>query len=288
LSPSFTECTFHTFGGSIAGGGSLRRFLAESSNPLSLLTGLLEKVAIVKDEALAELREHHVLLSKDQVLLTAPIPDPSKIIAVGMNYLDHCREQRVEPPSSPVLFAKFPSSLTAHGTHIEWESALTQEVDYEAELGVIIGRRANHVSAADAFTYVLGYVPINDISARDLQFGDKQWVRGKSLDSFCPMGPAIVTTDEVPDPHALGIRCSVNGVMRQDSNTSEMIFRIPELIEFITRAITLEAGDVISTGTPHGVGVFRKPPIFLEDGDEVVVQIDQLGELRNRCRIRHS
>jgi 2-keto-4-pentenoate hydratase/2-oxohepta-3-ene-1,7-dioic acid hydratase in catechol pathway len=213
------------------------------------------------------------------------VPRPSKILAVGLNYADHCREQGVERPKVPVLFAKYPTSLTGHGSEIVWEEELTRKVDYEAELGVVIGTRARHVQASAALQNIFGYTIVNDVSARDLQFGDGQWVRGKSLDSFCPMGPCIVTADEIPDPHSLGIRCRVNGAILQDSKTSEMIFRIPELIAFITQGITLEPGDVIATGTPAGVGVFRKPPRFLADGDEVAVEIDGNGALRNRCRV---
>jgi len=159
-------------------------------------------------------------------------------------------------------------------------------VDFEAELGVVIGKRTQRVLPQEAMSFVLGYLPVNDVSARDLQFGDGQWIRGKSLDTFCPMGPAIVTADEVPDPHALGIRCLVNDVVFQDSNTREMIFKLPELISFITQGITLEPGDVISTGTPHGVGVFRKPSVYLKDGDRVCVEIEKVGVLNNTCSVR--
>jgi 2-keto-4-pentenoate hydratase/2-oxohepta-3-ene-1,7-dioic acid hydratase in catechol pathway len=157
-------------------------------------------------------------------------------------------------------------------------------VDYEAELGVVIGTTARRVSAEGAYAYVAGYTCLNDVSARDLQFGDKQWVRGKSLDTFCPMGPWLVTRDELPDPHTLAIRCSVNGELLQDSNTSELIFGVPELVSFLSHAFTLLPGDVIATGTPSGVGVFRKPPRFLKDGDAVVVEIEGIGRLENSCR----
>jgi 2-keto-4-pentenoate hydratase/2-oxohepta-3-ene-1,7-dioic acid hydratase in catechol pathway len=156
-------------------------------------------------------------------------------------------------------------------------------VDYEAELAVVIGRRARQVSADQALDYVAGYMNCNDVSARDLQFGDGQWVRGKSLDTFCPLGPWLVTRDEVPDPHSLSMRCTVNGAVLQDSTTAEMIFRVPELIEFASRAFTLLPGDVIATGTPDGVGVFRSPQVFLKDGDVVTVGIEGLGELTNHC-----
>lgn len=227
--------------------------------------------------------EQAASVSIDAVRLLAPVRRPGKIVAVGLNYMDHCREQKVQPPKSPILFSKFPNSITDPGGVISWDARLTRKVDFEAELGVVIGRRARGVSAERALEYVAGYTALNDISARDLQFSDGQWVRGKSLDGFCPVGPVLVTRDEIPDPQHLRIRCRVNGTVYQDSNTSEMIFPVPRLIEFIAEGITLEPGDVIATGTPHGVGVFRTPPVYLADGDEVCVDIERIGELRNRC-----
>lgn len=219
------------------------------------------------------------------VEILAPIPRPPKIVAVGLNYMDHCRETGSEPPKRPLLFAKFPSSVTGHKALIEWREGDTNQVDYEAELAVIIGRRARAVKAADAFEFIFGYTALNDVSARDLQFADGQWVRGKSLDTFCPMGPHIVTREEVPDPQGLRIVCRVNGEALQDSNTGEMIFDIPALIEYITRSITLESGDVIATGTPSGVGFSRKPPVYLKQGDEVEVYLDRIGSLINRVNV---
>ncbi len=218
-----------------------------------------------------------------QVRLLAPVPNPSKVVAVGLNYMDHCREQGHAPPRSPVLFAKFPTAIIGPGEAIRWDPSLTSQVDYEVELAVVIGRRARRVSAADAFHYVAGYTICNDVSARDLQFGDGQWVRAKSLDTFCPLGPYLVTRDEIAEPQNLRLRTVVNGEVRQDSSTAEMIFGVAELIEFISRAFTLLPGDVIITGTPHGVGVFRDPPAFLHDGDVVTVEIEGLGQLSNPC-----
>ncbi|HIC88926.1 MAG TPA: FAA hydrolase family protein [Anaerolineae bacterium] len=218
-----------------------------------------------------------------EIELLAPIDNPTKVIAIGLNYMDHCREQNVSPPKHPIIFAKFPSAIVGPGATITWDPALTSQVDFEAELAVVIGREARHISAADAMNYVFGYTCANDVSARDLQFGDRQWVRGKSLDSFCPLGPWIVTADEISDPHNLAIRSRVNGTVMQESNTGEMIFNIPTLIEFCSQAFTLYPGDVILTGTPHGVGVFREPQVFLQHGDEVVIEIEGIGELRNRC-----
>lgn len=219
----------------------------------------------------------------DDVKILAPILTPNKVIAIGLNYMDHCREQNVKPPKSPIIFTKFTTAIIGPGDTIRWDPELTHQVDYEAELAVVIGRPARRVSQAEALDYVAGYTICNDISARDLQFGDKQWVRGKSLDTFCPLGPYLVTKDEIPDPHRLAIRSTVNGKTMQNSNTGEMIFSVAHLIEFISRAFTLLPGDVISTGTPDGVGVFRDPKVFLKDGDEVTIEIEGIGRLTNSC-----
>lgn len=221
------------------------------------------------------------LLPLDEVKLLAPVPDPQKIVAIGLNYMDHCREQNVAVPTSPLVFAKFPSSIIGPEDAIRYNPALTSQVDWEAELGVIIGKRARFVDRAEALTYVFGYTPLNDVSARDLQFGDRQWVRGKSLDTFCPIGPAIVTADEIHDPQALHILSRVNGVIMQNSSTSEMIFPVDELIAFLSNAFTLEPGDIIATGTPDGVGVFRNPKVFLQNGDRVEIEIEKIGLLSN-------
>jgi 2-keto-4-pentenoate hydratase/2-oxohepta-3-ene-1,7-dioic acid hydratase in catechol pathway len=174
--------------------------------------------------------------------------------------------------------------VTGPGAEIRWDPELTSQVDYEAELAVIIGRRARNVAVSDALDHVLGYTCLNDVSARDLQFGDGQWTRGKSLDTFCPMGPALVTADEVGDPGDLAIRCTVNGEPVQDARTSAMYFGVAEIISFCSTSFTLEPGDVIATGTPGGVGVFRDPPRFLADGDRIVVEIERIGRLENVCR----
>lgn len=219
----------------------------------------------------------------DGLRLAPPLLDPGKIMAIGLNYMDHCREQRVPPPDRPLVFTKFNTSLLGPGETITWDPGLTAQVDHEVELGVVIGRTARRVREEDALNYVFGYTVINDVSARDLQFSDKQWVRGKSLDTFCPVGPLIVTADEIPDPQALAVRCRVNGETRQDSSTAEMIFGVRHLVAFLSRAFTLEPGDLIATGTPDGVGVFRKPPVFLKNGDVVECEIEGIGTLRNLC-----
>jgi 2-keto-4-pentenoate hydratase/2-oxohepta-3-ene-1,7-dioic acid hydratase in catechol pathway len=222
-----------------------------------------------------------------EIRIEAPLRRPGKVIAIGQNYMDHCRECNVPPPPRPIVFAKFPSSIIGPLDDIRWRSDLTDQVDWEVELGVVIGQVARHVPEEAALDYVFGYTIVNDVSARDLQSGDGQWIRGKSLDTFCPIGPAIVTADEVPDPQNLGIRCWVNGVVMQDSNTLEMIFGVRYLIAFLSRAFTLHPGDLIATGTPHGVGVGRKPPVFLHDGDVVEMEIDHIGRLHNTCRVQH-
>jgi 2-keto-4-pentenoate hydratase/2-oxohepta-3-ene-1,7-dioic acid hydratase in catechol pathway len=215
------------------------------------------------------------------VRLRSPIPHPGKIIAVGLNYRDHFIESGArELPKSPVLFAKFPTSLVGPEDSIVIPAG-DLNVDYEAELAVVIGRKGKAIPAERAFEYIAGYMSLNDVSARAWQFADKQWVRAKSCDTFCPTGPYLATRDEVPDPHALSIFARVNGTTLQDSNTSKMIFRVPQLIEFISASITLEPGDIIATGTPEGVGAFRTPPIFLKPGDVVEVEIQSLGVLRN-------
>jgi len=217
------------------------------------------------------------------VKILAPILNPSKIIAVGLNYMDHCREQNIDPPQSPILFTKFPSSIIGPDDAIRWDPALTSQVDFEAELAVVIGRPARHVAETAALDYVAGYTICQDVSARDLQLGDGQWIRGKSLDTFCPLGPYLATRDEIADPQNLAIRCTVNDTVMQDSTTAEMIFGIAFLIEYMSRAFTLLPGDLIVTGTPDGVGLFRSPKIFLKNGDKVITEIEGLGKLTNLC-----
>ncbi len=214
----------------------------------------------------------------------APITKPSKIICIGLNYMDHCREQNIKPPEKPVIFAKFTSSVTGPNSVIQWDPTLTSRVDYEAELAVVIGQEARNVSQDKALAHVFGYTCANDVSARDLQFGDGQWIRGKSLDTFCPLGPVIVTADEITDPNKLAIRCEVNGQTLQNSNTSEMIFDVKYLISYASRAFTLYPGDLLLTGTPAGVGEFRDPKISLHNGDTVVVELERIGRLENTCR----
>jgi len=209
-----------------------------------------------------------------------PAVYPSKIVAIGRNYVDHAIEGGAEPPKAPLIFNKLPNSLSAHNAPIVL-SKISSQVDYEAELAVIIGRKTTRVSEASALDHVFGYTLINDVSARDLQYGDGQWTRGKGLDTFAPLGPFITTREEIADVQALEIVGRLNGEVMQSSNTSKMIFKVAYLISYISQGITLEPGDVIATGTPDGVGIFRKPPVLLKAGDVYEVTVEKLGTLRN-------
>jgi len=212
--------------------------------------------------------------------LAPPIPDPQKIICIGMNYKDHCEEQKKPLPEKPIIFAKFPSALVGHNEPIV-KPRLTDQLDYEAELAVVIGKKGKNIPEREALSHVAGYTIMNDVTARDIQFSDGQWVRGKTFDTFAPAGPYLVTRDEVPDPQNLTIRLTVNGELRQSSTTANMIFPVAFLVSYISQVCTLLPGDIISTGTPGGVGVFRKPPLFLKPGDTVSVEIEKLGTLTN-------
>ncbi len=220
------------------------------------------------------------------VRLYAPVA-PRNYICIGLNYMDHCRETGSPVPTRPVIFAKFSSALSNPGDTITWYADTTKEVDYEAELGVIIGKPCRRVSQAEALAYVGGYTCVNDVSARDIQSSDsgKQWVLGKTPDGFCPVGPVLVTADDIPDPQVLNIRCILNGQVVQNSNTKEMIFNVAHLISHISQFMTLMPGDLISTGTPFGVGMSRNPKLWLKDGDEVVVEVEKIGALRNKTRV---
>ncbi len=205
---------------------------------------------------------------------------PSKIICVGVNYLDHVKEMGHDVPTLPVLFSKFPNALIGHGANI-MGMAKSNQLDYEVELACVIGKTCTEVDESEALDYLLGYTMANDISARDLQKRTPQWLQGKTLDRSTPVGPVIVTTDELNDASKLAIRSIVNGEVRQESSTDQLIFNIPTLIAFISNLITLEPGDVILTGTPHGVGFAEKPPRLLQSGDEVVCEIEGIGLLKN-------
>jgi len=212
--------------------------------------------------------------------LLAPIPRPPKIICVGLNYRDHAIESKMEIPKVPTIFVKFSTAVIAPGEAIVLPK-LSAKPDYEAEFAFVIGKGGRYISKDRWQEHVFGYTNLNDVSARDYQMATTQWTMGKTFDTFAPFGPAIVTADEIADPHALDIQMIINGEVLQSSNTSQLIFRIPELIEFLSSVFTLEAGDIVSTGTPSGVGFSRTPPRWLRPGDECVVKIAGLGELRN-------
>jgi 2-keto-4-pentenoate hydratase/2-oxohepta-3-ene-1,7-dioic acid hydratase in catechol pathway len=220
-----------------------------------------------------------------EVRFLRPLTSPSKVLAIGRNYAEHAKETGGDVPTSPVAFVKTNNALNDPETPVTWSRAGSQKVDYEAELAVVIGRRARKVSEAEALHYVFGYTCCNDVTARDAQYGDGQWVRGKSFDTFCPMGPVIVTTDELPDPQSLRVSCRVNGEIRQDASTKDMVFGVASLVSYLSQVITLEPGDVISTGTPEGVGHAMSPPRYLGDGDVMEVEVEGIGVLRNPCSL---
>jgi acylpyruvate hydrolase len=231
-------------------------------------------------EAILAAAEVHQQLELSAVTLAAPVPRPGKIICIGLNYRDHAAESNMPIPDYPAIFGKYANSAIGPGEPIIIPR-VSNQIDYEGELAVVIGRRSRHVSEQDALDYVAGYTAFNDVSARDFQMRTSQWTIGKTFDTFAPMGPSLVTTDEIPDPHNLDIRVTIGGERLQSSNTRFLIFRIPYLVAYLSQAMTLEPGDVIATGTPGGVGFARKPPRFLQPGDVVQVEIDRIGSLEN-------
>lgn len=221
-------------------------------------------------------------LASGALQLACPVVRPQKLMGIGLNYANHARETGVASPERPVVFAKYPNSLNDPFGEVEIGAHVTMQADYEVELAVIIGRRAKRVSAADAYHHVFGYGVANDVSSRDYQKLDAQFSRSKSADTFCPIGPWITTAEDIPDPAHLRLSSRVNGQVRQDSTTAEMIFDIPYLISFLSSTVTLEPGDVILTGTPPGVGIGAKPPVYLNPGDVVECEVTGLGSIRNR------
>jgi 2-keto-4-pentenoate hydratase/2-oxohepta-3-ene-1,7-dioic acid hydratase in catechol pathway len=238
-------------------------------------------------QARSALSNARARLDPESATLLAPVPDPRKIICLGLNYRDHAAESGVDVPSEPILFSKYPTALIGQGATILLPP-VSEEVDYEAELVVVIGPGGRDIAKERAYEHVAGYAVGHDVSARDWQLRKpgKQWMAGKTFDTFAPVGPYLVTIDEVPDPHALGIRLRLNGQTMQDSNTSQLVFRVDEVVAYLSRIFTLEPGDLIFTGTPPGVGMARKPPVWLAPGDVVEVEIDGLGTLRNPVAMR--
>ncbi len=242
---------------------------------------MIERARKAMDEAKAK------SYALKDVKLEAPIRRPPKVLAVGLNYIDHCKEANLPVPPEPVLFTKWSTSVCGPFDDLTWPAMLNGEVDYEVELGVVIGKRAVNVSEKDALSYVMGYTVVNDVSARTQQFANaKQWDRGKSFDTFCPYGPWIVTRDEIPDPHVLQVRTILNGKEMQNSNTKNLIFNVNKIIAYASQGTTLEPGDLIPTGTPFGVGFSRKPPVFLQDGDVCECEVEKVGKISNHIRLK--
>lgn len=264
--------------GVLAGGRvlDLHGALGVESIEQLLAEGLLDRArSLARDDG-----KSAAWIPEANVRLLGPIARPSKIVGIGLNYRDHAAEQKVALPERPTLFAKFPNVLAGPGDPIRIPPGFTH-VDYEAELAFVIGKRARRVARDRALEHVAGYMNMNDVTEREAQRGDKQWVRGKSFDGFGPCGPYLVTADETGDPKSLAIRLTLNGKVMQESSTRELVFGPAELVEFISATTTLEPGDVITTGTPSGVGTFREPPVYLKPGDVVTVEVEKLGALTN-------
>ncbi|XP_002741104.2 oxaloacetate tautomerase fahd2, mitochondrial-like [Saccoglossus kowalevskii] len=255
----------------------------DSSIPKDMVTFLGGGAAMLDIAKRAVASGQHVV-RRDNIKLKAPITNPDKVLCIGNNYADHCAEQGIPVPTEPVIFSKFSSTIIGPGEDILYPET-SDEIDWEVELVVVIGRAGKNIQVSDAMNHVVGFTVGHDVSARDWQLKKNggQYLIGKSMDTFCPIGPAIVTKDEITDPHKLGIRCKVNGDTMQDSNTNQLVFKTEALVSFISRFLTLQPGDIILTGTPPGVGVFHKPnPIFLKRGDVVDCEIDGLGTLSNK------
>ena len=247
---------------------------------LTAATGLHDVGELLVSGASVSEADAEELIDPDTVVLRAPLPRPGKIICVGLNYHDHCREQGIAPPPYPPLFAKFANAIASPGDEITRPRA-TEKLDLECELAVVIGRRAKGIGRDEALAHVFGYTILNDITMRDLQREDHRWLRAKGSDGFAPIGPVVVTADELPDAGSLRLRSSVNGETWQDSSTAAMVFDVPTIVAFASRTITLEPGDLIATGTPAGVGHFQDPPRYLHGGDRLRCEIEGIGVLEN-------
>jgi 2-keto-4-pentenoate hydratase/2-oxohepta-3-ene-1,7-dioic acid hydratase in catechol pathway len=253
------------------------------------MLSLIDGGPVMLDRARAAIAAAPDFLPIEQLTFLAPIPHPRRnVICVGINYAEHAREsaeargREFKQHQHPVFFTKATHTINRHEGAIPFDPAVSEQIDWEAELGVIIGRSGKNIAIAQAYDHVFGYTCLNDVSARDLQSNHSQFFKGKSLDGACPIGPWIVTADEIPDPQHLQVQCRVNGVVKQNANTEVMIFHVPDLIAILSRGMTLDAGDILATGTPSGVGFARKPPEFLKPGDVVEVEIERIGVLRNR------
>ncbi|CAH2097047.1 unnamed protein product [Euphydryas editha] len=255
---------------------------ADSSLPSNLLD-ILKNGDIEKVKKLKSSNPPSVPLPS--IKLAAPIHGNDKVLCIGLNYKDHCEEQKLTPPEVPMIFSKFSSTIIGQKDAVRLRTDVTDKVDWEVELTVVIGKKASNVKAANAFDYIMGYTVAQDISARDWQKGTRnggQFLLGKSMDTFCPIGPCITTSDEIGDPQNLDIKCSVNGVLKQSSNTNQLVHKIPNVIERLSSVMTLLPGDIILTGTPGGVGMYRSPPEYLKPGDVIQSEIQNIGVLETR------
>jgi 2-keto-4-pentenoate hydratase/2-oxohepta-3-ene-1,7-dioic acid hydratase in catechol pathway len=275
---TFQDQSGHSRAGVLVQGNVLSLEDAGFSDLISVLAGGAESLAKIENWIYQPPPE--ALLPWGSVTLLAPIPRPPKFICVGLNYRDHAIESGLPIPEIPVIFSKFSNTVIGPGAPIVLPKNSTKP-DYEAELAFVIGKPGRHIPADKWLEHVAGYTIVNDVSARDFQLATSQWLMGKTFDTFAPMGPYLVTADEIIDPHSLAIGTTINGEVLQDSNTRELIFRIPEIVARLSSVFTLETGDIVSTGTPPGVGMARKPPRWLRPGDDVIVRVEGLGELRN-------
>jgi 2-keto-4-pentenoate hydratase/2-oxohepta-3-ene-1,7-dioic acid hydratase in catechol pathway len=277
---TFTEGGVQRVGVEVSDGGAVADVTKVDGSIPTDMRSLLELDGGVAKAAAAV--EAAPKIAADAVKLMAPIYNPEKIICIGMNYVDHCTEQNMPVPTEPVVFSKFASCITGPGEPIIKVDE-TKELDFEVELAIVVGKTARRVAKADALEYIAGYTVAHDVSARDWQLkrNGGQWLMGKTFDTFAPIGPAIVTTDELPDIGKKGIRCRLNGEIVQDSNTEQLVFDVETIIEWCSAMVTLKPGDLIFTGTPPGVGCFRKPPLWLKAGDVVEVEVDGIGCISN-------
>jgi len=262
--------------------GTVVNLNAAFNEPTLGMRGFLERGQAGLAAAAAAVKAHKCAIPEAQITVKAPIFDPEKIVCIGMNYVDHCTEQNQPVPKEPVVFSKFASAIASPGDCIVLEN--TNELDFEVELAIVIGKTCKNVSPKEAMDYVVGYTVAHDVSARDWQLkrNGGQWMMGKTMDTFAPIGPAIVTKDSISNPHNLGIRCFLNGQTVQNSNTNQLVFKTEDIVSWCSRSFTLKPGDLILTGTPPGVGCFRKPPLWLKHGDVVTCEIDELGSITNQ------
>lgn len=251
--------------------------------PNSLLELLNSHGDFIEQVQSMNLEEYKDSPTLDEITLLAPVLSPDKVVCVGMNYKDHCEEQNVPVPVEPILFSKFASSITGPYEPIHYPS-VTEELDFEVELAVVIGKKGKDIPKEKAYDYIFGYCVAHDVSARDWQLKKNggQWLVGKTMDDFCPIGPEIVTKSELKDPHSCPIKCRVNGILEQDSNTDQMVHGVDAIVSYLSKFCTVLPGDIILTGTPPGVGVFRKPPFFLKKGDVVECEIGGIGIIKNK------